>query len=69
MSLRDDRIELTDREWRATCEAVAELQRSVEKLERENLVFKAKAAVVMTAIGTIVSIAVQVVLVLIEHKH
>ncbi len=64
MPPRDDRIELTDREWRANCDTVSELQRAVEKLERENLVFKTKAALVMTLIGTGASIAVQVALVL-----
>lgn len=68
MPPRDDRIILTEREWRATCETLIELQRSVEKLERENLVFKTKAALVMTLIGAGASVLVQIALTLLG-KH
>ena len=67
MPPKDDRIFLTDREWRATCDALLELQRSVEKLERENLVWKTKAALVMTLIGTGVGMLVQIAVALLSR--
>lgn len=50
---RDDRIILTEREWNAMIENMETLGKDVRKLEREQLIFKAKLAVWMCIFGSL----------------
>lgn len=55
MPPRDDRIILTEREWQAQQRLNEHFAETLERLEREQLVFKAKASVWMFIIGAIAS--------------
>lgn len=52
MATRNEFVRITEREWDALTESVEHLSNAVERMEREQLVFKAKAGVWMFILGS-----------------
>lgn len=60
MSSGNEIVKINRREWDALLDDHCEMRQTLERIERDMLVWRAKAAVVMAIIGIVTGIAVSI---------